>query len=58
MNYHPSSVEIAISVLVILYLIVSAQRKLQPCKRRLGILCFLWKQRIKDPVNPVDPVKK
>ncbi len=27
-----------------------------PRRRRLGILCFIRKQRIKNPVNPVDPV--
>jgi hypothetical protein len=29
-----------------------------PCRRQMGILCFIRKQRIKNPINPVDPVNK
>jgi hypothetical protein len=29
-----------------------------PRCRRLGNLCFIQKQRIKNPINHVDPVKK
>ncbi len=29
-----------------------------PRRRRLGVLYFIQKQRIKNPINPVDPVKE
>jgi hypothetical protein len=29
-----------------------------PRRRRLSIFCFIRKQRIKNPINPVDPVKE